>query len=290
MGIHKGLVAFISLALAITTVTSVHAYPYPDSSAEYPEDFTYDIQVPVGNQTIGFVDLSVSDEYYIGYSDTGLLYVNNTGDATLGIMVVNNDANTSNSFTIKKHTDSFISMTDGANYYEVKVFHQLRDKSYELLNKFHCFVDCDDEALKLLPSYYCNFEEYIDEVSLLNSKVLKSDVQLANLVEVFTYLSGINYDTELANQVNVNKTEIYRSDLGKVIDTEKGICLDSASLGVAMLRMKNIPSSLCFGYVGDKYHAWIEAEVGGSVYLIDSVNNCFDLVDNISSYVTVKSF
>lgn len=45
-----------------------------------------------------------------------------------------------------------------------------------------------------------------------------------------------------------------------------GICQDIASLLTGMLRAAGVPARLCVGWADGKYHAWVEADVGGRLY------------------------
>ena len=88
---------------------------------------------------------------------------------------------------------------------------------------------------------------------------LESYNQLDLIKAVYNFVvENITYDFDLAESIDIG----YTPDLDKVLETGSGICLDIATLTVAMLRSQGTPAKLVFGNLYDQnhgsiYHAWV---------------------------------
>ena len=83
-----------------------------------------------------------------------------------------------------------------------------------------------------------------------------SDIEV--VAEVYNFMiQNITYDYEEAETVQSG----YLPDLDEILITQKGICLDYASLMAAMLRSQNIPTKMEVGYAGTAYHAWLSTYI-----------------------------
>ena len=58
-------------------------------------------------------------------------------------------------------------------------------------------------------------------------------------------------------------------DVARCWNLHMGICLDIAALTVGMLRAVSIPANLVIGWADGRYHAWVEARIGGQRLLYD---------------------
>lgn len=76
--------------------------------------------------------------------------------------------------------------------------------------------------------------------------------------EINNEISSYEYDYELANNVKNGAITRYKADVNEVVKNKKGICLDLATLMVSILRDKDIPSRIVFGYNNSEYHSWVE--------------------------------
>ena len=85
-------------------------------------------------------------------------------------------------------------------------------------------------------------------------------------------VENIIYDFELAEAVELD----YTADIYRVLERRSGICLDIATLTVAMLRSQGIPAKLVFGYLYDQnhgniYHAWVSVFSVEDGYVSDNI-------------------
>ena len=58
-------------------------------------------------------------------------------------------------------------------------------------------------------------------------------------------------------------------DVARCWNQRMGICLDISALTVGMLRAVSIQANLVIGWADGRYHAWVEARIGGQKYLYD---------------------
>ena len=110
----------------------------------------------------------------------------------------------------------------------------------------------------LYPNAYVSFNKNSECVSLAKSLAEGCTCDLEVIAAVYNYVTeNITYDHDKAETVEKG----YVPDPDSTLKSQKGICLDYASLMVAMLRSQNIPSRMEVGYAGDAYHAWLSSYI-----------------------------
>ena len=145
----------------------------------------------------------------------------------------------------------------GNGSYKISVMKNIVDSKYSELYTCYADVSLDDEFGPFLrPSQYADYtsdSKCVAKAAELGSKAADANGVVTN---VYDYVcKHIKYDKEKAASVQSG----YIPDPDETLATNKGICIDYASLAASMLRSQGIPTKIIFGYVGegeDLYHAW----------------------------------
>lgn len=115
---------------------------------------------------------------------------------------------------------------------------------------------------------------------------------LAVYRRITNWASGnVAYDYIKASRVKAAEERKTPPDVETTWTKRMGICADIASLVAGMLRAGGIDAHLCYGYAtfpdrpGKRYHAWVEADVGGKPYRYDH-----EAAGRNVTYVTTRRF
>lgn len=110
----------------------------------------------------------------------------------------------------------------------------------------------------LYPNAYVYFTKDSECVAMAKSLATDCTCDLEVVGAVYNYVTeNITYDHNKAETVEKG----YIPDPDSTLKSKCGICLDYASLMVAMLRSQNIPARMEVGYAGDAYHAWLSSYI-----------------------------
>ncbi len=110
----------------------------------------------------------------------------------------------------------------------------------------------------LYPNQYVAFNSASTSVAKAKELAKIADNDLDVVSAVYNYIiTNVSYDYSKATAVQSG----YLPDPDTTLALKTGICLDYASLMVAMLRSQRIPARLEVGYVGEAYHAWISTYI-----------------------------
>jgi len=150
-------------------------------------------------------------------------------------------------------------LSAGSGSYDVAVYENITDTQYST-----AFYETISVAIAntfgpfLYPNQYVTFYNSSNCVSKAKelAKMANSDLDVVGFI--YNYVStNITYDYDKANSVQSG----YLPNPDAILKSKKGICLDYASLMVAMLRSQKIPARLEVGYAGEAYHAWISTYI-----------------------------
>ena len=173
-----------------------------------------------------------------------------------------------------------LSAGDGEYMFNLFESVDAENNKYSLAFSYNYSVTLEDEFLPYLsPNVYVNFTS--DSACISKGSELSSDcyTDLDVIENVYDYvISNIVYDTEEAENVAYG----YIPDPDEVLETNKGICFDYASLMTAILRSQRIPTKLEVGYAGEVYHAWISCyvdEIGWVANIIQFDGENWSLMD-----------
>jgi transglutaminase-like putative cysteine protease len=133
----------------------------------------------------------------------------------------------------------------------------------------------DAVLVYLLPSRYCESEQFGDLAASITSKQLPGYDQVAAIEEwlrrTVRFRPGSSDFPVSAVQVN---------------ERGYGVCRDLAHLGIALCRSLSIPARMVVGYLNGlepmDLHAWFEAYVGGRWYRFDATRS-----EQRSGYIAV---
>lgn len=163
-------------------------------------------------------------------------------------------------------------LTSGSGTYSLTLNEQESGTTYQQVYSTFISIDLDNEFLPFLyPNQLVNYTQDSSIVALsidAATDVYSQSELVTNIC--YSTISLLEYNETLANIINNGELESYIPDLEAILSEGNGICLDYASLMVAMLRIQEIPSQLVIGYVDNTYHAWI------NVYTEDSGWNIID--------------
>lgn len=103
--------------------------------------------------------------------------------------------------------------------------------------------------------------------------------------EIYKYFCDFEYDKMLANAVENGTVTEHKVDLNLVIENKKGVCIDIATAMVSVLRSKNIPCKLVYGYMNNSYHSWVEIFNEDEEWVLyDPTNNKTSYDNDMSNY------
>ncbi|SFU74567.1 Transglutaminase-like superfamily protein [Butyrivibrio sp. M55] len=147
----------------------------------------------------------------------------------------------------------------GNGQYMINVYENITETKYSMVFTFPIDVTLSNGYKPFLyPNQFINFAP--DSLAVRKGAALaypcNSDIEV--VAEVYNFMiENITYDYEEAETVQSG----YLPDLDEILITQKGICLDYASLMAAMLRSQNIPTKMEVGYAGTAYHAWLSTYI-----------------------------
>ena len=141
----------------------------------------------------------------------------------------------------------------------INVYENITETKYSMVFSFPIDITLSNGYKPFLyPNQFINFAP--DSLAVRKGAALaypcNSDIEV--VAEVYNFMiENITYDYEEAETVQSG----YLPDLDEILITQKGICLDYASLMAAMLRSQNIPTKMEVGYAGTAYHAWLSTYI-----------------------------
>lgn len=157
-----------------------------------------------------------------------------------------------------------LAMGDGT--YRFSVMQNTSGDQYVALNSTQADVALASEFEPFLrPNVFCCYEGGSAVVAKANelSAGARNDGEV--LSRIYTWITeNISYDTPKAARLADLSGYVPNPD--ETLADKKGICLDYASLGAAMLRSQGIPCKIVTGYLlpDNIYHAWNVVYLDGS--------------------------
>ena len=160
-------------------------------------------------------------------------------------------------------------LTSGNGAYTVSVYEHLSGTQYTTAYSTVITATLKDQDLPFLyPNQYVNFtdSELIIKQSEKLAKGAKNDLEVVS--NIYHYLtSNITYDQEKAEALQSG----YLTDIDEVLTSQRGVCLDYATLMTSMLRLQGIPTRLEIGYAKDTYHAWVRVKIKDKGMIDDNI-------------------
>ncbi len=157
-------------------------------------------------------------------------------------------------------------LTFGDGTYSFRLMQNTSGSNYVELYSTTAEVTLESEFAPFLrPSVMCPYTEQSACVAKARELVSDAATQGDALRLICEWVvDNISYDDDKAAELADATGYIPEPD--STLEEGRGICLDYAALGAAMLRSQNIPTKIVCGYVspGDIYHAWIMVYIDGS--------------------------
>ena len=280
LGIRKIFRIIISITLLISITA---CYNEPEVSKEEP----FDREVFTSLGTSGFYNLYDSEVCYIGYNSDGLFFIENKQSDKILLSIRDKISLDSINYGFNGYESRIVNLYKSGEMLGLICVNSGNIGEYNIIDTFSFENKPNYDRLDLYISYYSNPDDCQD---LITNIIAELDIKDGEFVHnLYEYLVNFKYDDELAKIIN-KEYDIYRPNHLNIVDKQSGVCIDTASLGVSILRSKGIPCRMVFGDCNGLYHAWIEYKNGEDWFLMDSVNKNHGLVSNYSSYVNENSF
>lgn len=162
--------------------------------------------------------------------------------------------------TAKQEYEAFpITQKDGN--YQITIWQHLYGNTYaQVVSTSVCVELASEFSPFLYPSRLIAFSEESACVAKARDLTDGMTNEAVKVQAVLNYItSSIAFDHEKAEGVESG----YVSDPDRTVETGKGVCVDYAALGAAMLRSQGIPVKMVYGYSPEgEYHAWISVYSG----------------------------
>lgn len=189
------------------------------------------------------------------HTESGYVLIKYSGDADKIQIQVTDPTGVRTPYPMEIGDYEVISFVKGNGTYQVDCLEHISGTSYAVGISESLDVQLSDEFQPFLyPNQYSDYKT--DSACVSKGKELsqKSSDDIDYLTKVYHYVTeNIAYDEEFAANIPAN----YIPNPDSTMSTGKGICLDYASVTLAMLRSQGIPTKLEVGYSGEAYHAWI---------------------------------
>lgn len=121
------------------------------------------------------------------------------------------------------------------------------------------------------PSFYCDYRNDEELLSKISEELgLSGDGTTTNqeiLDKILAYMLTYTID----ESVMADRIQFSTANIAETYETKSGVCLDIATLELALLRYNNIESRMAIGYYDDElHHAWVEVKEGNDWLICDS--------------------
>lgn len=171
-------------------------------------------------------------------------------------VIVKGPSDAQYTYTLKSNGEfEVFPLSDGNGNYTVSVYEQIEGTKYSTSSSVSFNVTLKDEFAPFLrPNQYVNFTMQSKTVAKATELVKNANDLTSKVAAIYTFVvTNFTYDKVLAANVKSG----YLPDVDAVLEKQKGICFDYASVMASMLRSQGIPTKLVVGYAGTAYHAWI---------------------------------
>ena len=214
-----------------------------------------DIKMPEASGTTVFQNATGTFIMDASHTESGYVLIKYSGDADKIQIQVTDPTGVRTPYPMEIGDYEVISFVKGNGTYQVDCLEHISGTSYAVGISESLDVQLSDEFQPFLyPNQYSDYKT--DSACVSKGKELsqKSSDDIDYLTKVYHYVTeNIAYDEEFAANIPAN----YIPNPDSTMSTGKGICLDYASVTLAMLRSQGIPTKLEVGYSGEAYHAWI---------------------------------
>ena len=188
-------------------------------------------------------------------ADDGYIMVHYFGETDKRLKVLLEGPNTTYNYNLPQGQWTVLPLSDGDGTYQAGIYRNVSGSEYAMVMLAEFEVTLKDEFAPFLrPNQYVNYLVAPNTVTRGAELCAQLTHPLEKVAAVYDYVvQNIHYDDEKAASVQSG----YLPDLDEILQIQKGICFDYASLMTAMLRSQEVPCKLVVGYAGSIYHAWI---------------------------------
>lgn len=206
------------------------------------------------------------------------LYIKYLNDDKKGIITITHGDST---IVYKVENEEIIALSQGDGEYNIKLYVTRQGVNCTYKGNFTIMAENSvKETTYKGQSYYSNYKAEDEEFVELAEGLWKKSNSLSEYIwNSYIYTAQYPYDYEKCDDIDNGRLLRYRPDVSTLIDEQKGICLDKAAVLASLLRAKDIPAKVVFGYYKNLYHAWVEVNFNNQWLLFDPT-----LKMNYSSY------
>ena len=189
------------------------------------------------------------------HAEDGYIMVCHFGETDRRLKVLLNGPTTTYNYDLPQGQWVVLPLSDGDGPYQTGVYRNVQGTEYAMVMLAEFTVTLQDEFAPFLrPNQYVNYLTAPSTVAMGARLCDGLEGSLEKVAAVYDYVvQTLRYDEEKAATVESG----YLPDLDQILEVQKGICFDYASMMTAMLRSQGVPCKLVVGYAGTIYHAWI---------------------------------
>ncbi len=189
------------------------------------------------------------------HAEDGYIMVCHFGETERRLKVLLNGPTTTYNYDLPQGQWVVLPLSDGDGAYQTGVYRNVQGTEYAMVMLAEFSVTLQDEFAPFLrPNQYVNYLTAPNTVAMGAQLCDGLESSLEKVAAVYDYVvQTLSYDEEKAATVESG----YLPDLDEILEVQKGICFDYASMMTAMLRSQGVPCKLVVGYAGTIYHAWI---------------------------------
>lgn len=207
------------------------------------------------------INVQASNNYIdISKLNSGVIKINNNNGKVGAVRIIK--GGTSDDYVLKGNDT--IPLQFGNGEYTILVLESVGGNSYKQIGKETLTLNLSNSNDVYLQSIeMINWNDDMEAVKKAKELTKDAKTDKEKVTIIYNYIiNNIKYDNAKASSLHSS----YIPAIEEVLQSQKGICYDYASLFAAMTRSLDIPTKLMMGYKNDikEYHAW------NQVYLKDT--------------------
>jgi hypothetical protein len=214
-----------------------------------------DFKMPEASGTTVFQNADGTLIMDASHTESGYVLVKYTGSSDKIQVQVTDPSGVRTPYPVEIGDYEVVSFVKGNGTYQVDCLEHISGTSYAVGISETLDVQLTDEFQPFLyPNQYSDYKA--DSACVKKGMEISDDSSddIDYITNVYHYVTeNITYDEAFAANIPAN----YIPNPDATMSSGKGICLDYASVTLAMLRSQGIPTKLEVGYPGQAYHAWI---------------------------------
>lgn len=171
-------------------------------------------------------------------------------------------------------------------YYRINLYKNVYDNKYAIVGSIGLNVNLKDKNSQFLaPNQYINYHE-IPEVRNITKQLCQGKTKKESYIIIKNFIKN-NFVYDYIKAVKIKKGML--PDIKGTLKKRSGICLDIASLAVAMFRIIGVPSKLVIGMADNQYHAWVEIIDTNKIIRYDPTQEIYG-IKKVNKYIPERYY